>query len=121
MARPTPTKQAAALAKVPPDERGDDWITEAWRVADKLRRVGLVRDAQRLEDACEAAEQIADLAAATSDRWTGTTWRHAAEGVVGRVLSEPEQHDGALRVEIEDESGRRWESVALILQDWRRV
>ena len=57
---PSAAQRAAGHLATPDAERGEAWIDEAWSIASDLRAAGQARTAERLEDACERLELIAD-------------------------------------------------------------
>ena len=115
--------RARALLAVPEDERGEDWIDEAWAVAGTLRSKGQARRAQDLEDAAERAEQLADASAGEvkRDRWPGSRWMHRGERVTIRIVAGPQLRDGVPSVKIRDGRALRWEPIAFILEGFERV
>ena len=115
--------RARALLAVPEDERGEDWIDEAWAVAGTLRSKGQARRAQDIEDAAERAEQLADASAGEvkRDRWPGSRWMHRGERVTIRIVAGPQLRDGVPSVKIRDGRALRWEPIAFILEGFERV
>jgi len=116
-------RQARTLLETPADERDDGWIDLAWALAGSLRARGRARDAERIEDAAERAEQLADASAAEAkrDRWPGSRWIHRGERVTVQVVAGPQLRDGAPSVRIRDGRALRWEPIAFILEGFERV
>ena len=116
-------QQARALMAAPEDERDDAWIEAAWAVAGSLRARGRARDAERIEDAAERAEQLADASAGEvkRDRWPGSRWMHRGERVTIRIVAGPQLRDGVPSVKIRDGRALRWEPIAFILEGFERV
>ena len=116
-------RQARTLLATPDDERDDGWIDLAWSVAGSLRARGRARDAERIEDAAERAEQLADAEAteAKRDRWPGSRWIHRGERVTVQVIAGPQLRDGVSSVRIRDGRALRWEPIAFILEGFERV
>ena len=115
--------RARALLAVPEDERGEDWIDEAWAVAGTLRSKGQARRARDIEDAAERAEQLADASAGEvkRDRWPGSRWMHRGERVTIRIVAGPQLRDGVPSVKIRDGRALRWEPIAFILEGFEWV
>lgn len=115
--------RSRALFAVPEDERGEDWIDEAWTVAGTLRSKGQARRARDIEDAAERAEQLADASAreVKRDRWPGSRWMHRGERVTVQVIAGPQLRDGAPSVKIRDGRALRWEPIAFLIEGFERV
>lgn len=123
MPRLTIAQRARQLHETPADERDDSWIEDAWAVAGTLRNRGNVRDAERIEDAAERAEQEADAGAteARRDRWPGSRWTHRGERVEVQVTAGPELRNGLPCVRVRDGRALRWEPIAVMLESYERA
>ena len=123
MPRLTIAQRARQLHETPADERDDSWIEDAWAVAGTLRNRGNVRDAERIEDAAERAEQEADAGATETrrDRWPGSRWTHRGERVEVQVTAGPELRNGLPCVRVRDGRALRWEPIAVMLESYERA
>jgi len=123
MPRLTIAQRARQLHETPADERDDSWIEDAWAVAGTLRNRGNVRDAERIEDAAERAEQEADAGATETrrDRWPGSRWTHRGERVEVQVTAGPEIRNGLPCVRVRDGRALRWEPIAVMLESYERA
>lgn len=123
MPRLTIAQRARQIRETPADERDDAWIDDAWAIAGTLRNRGNVRDAERIEDAAERAEQLADASAAEAkrDRWPGSRWMHRGERIEVQVVAGPQIRDGVPSVRIRDGRALRWEPIAFLIEGFERV
>lgn len=84
--KPTAATQAAEkLHATPSSERGEAWIDAAWTTADKLRKSGHVKLAERLEDACERQEAASD--GRPVKRATRSDAKATSASIIGRVVA----------------------------------